>query len=181
MTRRPLRYEPLRWLFQSFMLVLLVAACNSGQTPPPVPAIHANLAPARDTIAVTVTGLTPAERVARLRLVGPEGETVAPVTRRRARGVVSTDRRPSVGVTAEGGSASGVRPGLTLSWDLFDFEWARSETRARHSVTARFDVPPGYRKAPQDWRIEAVLIDPAGGERTRSIPAPRPGARDDEP
>lgn len=124
----------------------------------------------RGRVVATVSGLRPADRVERFRLVGPDGTRLRPEDRRHSRSVRTTSGQPTVGVQARGGSASGIEPGLTLSLDLFDWVWGGSNTVDQRSVSAVFAVPPGGTSGLADWNVEAVIIDPAGHARTRRAP-----------
>jgi hypothetical protein len=151
------------------VLCLGLAGCAGGEAPPGL-TLTATSESANETIHVHVSGLRPAERVQRVRLVAPDGARFGPEERTRHRRVRATHGQPTVGVQARGGSASGIEPGLTLSFDLFDWAWGGSKTVRRHGVTAVFAMPPGYADAPGDWRVEAVVADPTGQRRTRRAP-----------
>lgn len=150
-------------------LTLALAGCAADPEPPRL-ALTTTRDQARETIRVHVTGLRPAERVDRLRLIGPDDVRLSPAKRTRHRTVRATHSQPTVGVQARGGSASGIEPGLTLSFGLFDWTWGGSTTADRRSVTAVFAVPPGYAEAPDDWYVEAVVTGPTGQRRTRRAP-----------
>lgn len=152
------------------MAYLMLAGCagsNSGALPM---AVNARWDRSDDVIRVTVAGLRPAEQVESIRLIGPEGDRLVPKRRTRASGVTATQSNPTVGVHARGGSASGIEPGLTLSFDLFDWSWNESETRPQRRVTATFAIPEGFRARPDAWHVEAVISDPAGTARRRRAP-----------
>ena len=156
-----------RW---AIPLSLFLGACAGDSGPVAPTDVNARLDRGAGRIVVNVDGLRPSERVDRVRLVGPDGQVFAPETRRRARSVEATTRRPTVGVQARGGSASGIEPGLTLSLDLFDWSWGGSETVDRRRVTAVFAVPRGCCGEANGWRVEAIVIDAAGQPRTYRRP-----------
>lgn len=147
---------------------LVVAGCASREVPPPPGEVRARLDMGSETIRVTVANLRPSDRVDRLRLVGPEDRRIAPTQRGERRGTKAMHRNPSVGVHAEGGSASGIRPGISLSFGLFDWIWSRDTERRLRAVTATFPVPDGYTEQPGEWRVEAVLMGQMGHRITRS-------------
>lgn len=152
------------------MLTLGIAACAGDGDEGVRTRVSAKLDRAADEIRATVAALRPSEAVESLRLVGPEGARLAPLRRTRQESVAATQSNPTVGVQARGGSASGIDPGLSLSFDLFDWSWHTAETRTQRSVTAVFAVPEGYRAKPEVWHVEVVVTDPAGPPRTRRAP-----------
>jgi hypothetical protein len=155
-------------------LGVLLAACAGEPAPPARTTVETVLDMRAEAIRVTVRGLRASDRVASLGLVGPDGRRITAQTRQESRGVASTHRQPSVAVQARGGSASGIDPGLRLSFDLFDFDWGRDERRKLRRVTAAFPIPDGYRDTFAGWRVEVVVIDAAGARQVRSKPAPAP-------
>ena len=151
-------------------LCLALAGCAGDAPPTPTPTVSAILDRPAGVIRVTVAGLRPADQVESIRLMGPGGARVAPAQRSRASSVTATQSNPTVGVHARGGSASGIEPGLTLSFDLFDWSWSESQTRPQRRVTARFAIPDGFRARPDAWHVEAVITDPTGAARRRRAP-----------
>jgi hypothetical protein len=154
------------------VVALGVAGCASDGDPAPPPHLSAGFDAATDQVVVRVAELRPATRVAEVRLRGPDGATLAPVAKRRSRGVRTTQGDPDLGVTARGGSATGVTPGVSLSFDLFDWFGGRETERDVHGLTVRFDAPEGYRDDPGAWHIAVTLVDPAGRRRTETLAAP---------
>ncbi len=155
-------------------LGLVAAACAGSREAPVRTEVSTVFDRAAGEIRVTVAGLRPAERVESLRLVGPDDAHLAPRRRTHHESVEARRGHPTVGVQARGGSASGIEPGLSLSFDLFDWTWSGSETRRRRAVRAVFAVPEGYRNRPEAWRVEIVVTDPTGAARTRHEPVASP-------
>ncbi len=154
------------------LLALAVGACAGDRNEAVRTRVSADLDRAANEIRATVSGLRPSEAVESFRLVGPDDVRHMPRRRIRSEHVAGTQSNPTVGVQARGGSASGIDPGLSLSFDLLDWTWGRSETRTQRSVTAVFAVPEAYRARPEAWHVEAVITDPTGASRKRRAPVP---------
>lgn len=158
-------------------LSLALGAC-AGREPPPVPEIRAGHDRAGDSLTVRVVNLPAGTRVTSIRLTGPDGERYDGQDRRTRRGEVYRGGRPGIGVRAHGGSATGITPGLTLSWDVFDSLgrglWGGRETRDLREVSARIPLPEDYREPnPEAWRVVVTLRDASGRARDKTAPAPR--------
>ncbi len=155
-------------------VLLALAACARAPAPAPHPQFAASLDESGEAVVLRVANLRAAQRVESIRLAGPDGREVPPATRRSLRGVTATDARPAVGITATGGSESGINPGLSLSLPLFGWVFGGSGPREeyRHGVVARLPLPEGYADEPGAWHLEVAITDAAGRTETRRIPAP---------
>lgn len=146
---------------------LALAAC-AGR-PAPVPAVRAHPSADGAAVEVRISDLTPATRVAAVRLVAPDGRVFTATERRTRHGIAGTSTRPGVAVGATGGSESGINPSIGLSLPLLDWSWFRADERDYRAVVARIPRPEGYRPGGAGWRVEVELIDPAGGKSTRTV------------
>lgn len=166
----------MRALFLPLLIALALAACGREPAPTPPPgavAVSASLVGDGAAVEVRVAGLTPGERVADVRLIGPDGRVLRPAGRRTLRSEAGSGHAGSgVGVGVTGGSSSGINPFVTLSLDLLGGDGG-PERRERR-VVARIPLPDpaAYRENAADWRIEVDLVDVSGSERTRRLPAP---------
>jgi len=155
-------------------VLFALAACARAPAPAPHPQLAAHLDETGQAVVLRVANLRAAQRVGDIRLAGPDGREVPPAERRSLRGVTASDARPAVGVTATGGSESGINPGLSLSLPLFGWVFGGGGPREeyRHGVVARFPLPDGYRADPGAWHLEVAITDATGRTETRRIPAP---------
>lgn len=158
------------------LMALLVLALGAGCTreaPPPVPRLAVAYDRPAEMIVVRVRNLPAGTRVTAIRLDGPDGRRVTPRTRRLRRGVSYEAGRPNVGVTARGGSSTGITPGISLSWDVFDWDWGAPSHRKLREVIAEIPAPADY-LSPESraWRVTVTLRDAAGTDRQKVAPAP---------
>lgn len=153
--------------------ILMLAACAREPAPPVYPRVSAERVESGRLLQLRVDNLRPGDSVGAIRLTGPAGESVGPVDRRGLHGTRGTHAEPSVGITAEGGSATGVNPGISLSLPLFDWVWGgpdREETR--RAVLARLPLPKTARADPQAWALTVEITDATGRTETRRVPVP---------
>lgn len=165
----------MRALLVILLVLPLVAGCTREPPPPGPPRVTAALVDGGTAVQVQVLGLMPGARVAAIRLVASDGSALTPAERRESRTQAGGGGpASSVGVGATGGSASGINPFLTLSLDFLGGDGG-PERRTRR-IVARIPLPDpaAYREAAEDWRVEVDLVDVAGAQRTRTLPAPRP-------
>ena len=154
----------------------LLAACAAPapQRPPPpegVMAASARLAPPPAAeVTIALEGLPPGRRIEGIVLVAPDGARYpaalsAPV--RTSEGGVTSG--PRLGVGVRGGSSTGIRPSLSLGWNV---SRGRSErTGRRIEAVAPIPDPAAYREEAARWRIEVVVTEVEGARRTLSFPA----------
>lgn len=150
--------------FLLLLLPLALAACGSSYRP----VANARFE-APDRILVLTRSGQPLEEAT---LVAPDGrgwtaerlESEAP--RRMA--------RPDIGIGVEGGSSSGVNPGLTFGLPLFG--WIGSLAEEKPPVSARAEIrvgdPAAYRRDWRNWTIELLF----GARERLTIRAPDPAA-----
>lgn len=165
----------MRALLVILLLLPLAAGCSREPPPPGPPRVTAALVDDATAVEVRVVGLMPGARVAGIRLVAPGGTALTPAERRESRTHAGGGGpASSVGVGATGGSASGINPFVTLSLDFLGGDGG-PERRTRR-IVARIPLPDpaAFREAADDWRLEVDLVDVAGAQRTRTLPAPRP-------
>jgi len=164
------------WTFggrSAAILALLVLSACAREAPPPVPRLAVAYDRPNAMVMVRVQNLPAGTRVTAIRLEGPDGRRATPRTRRLRRGNAYEGGRPNVGLTARGGSASGITPGLSLSWNIFDWDWGAPEHRKVREVIAEIPAPADYLTPDADaWRVRAILRDATGRDRAKVAPAP---------
>lgn len=155
------------------VMLLLATAC-AGRAPEPVPRVTATRPPGADVVVVRVSHLVAADEITSIRLVGPDARSYAPAARSTHLGRAAGVRQPKVGVQVEGGSASGIDPGVAIALPLLDWSWLfGGGDDDRRSVTARIPLPEGYESNPEAWRVEVTLDRTGRRPETRTLPAPR--------
>ncbi len=149
------------------LALLALAACGSGYRP----VANARFEPP-DRILVLTRSAKPLQEAT---LVAPDGsgwsasQVDSDAPRRTA--------RPDIGIGVEGGSASGVNPGISIGLPLFG--WIGSAFRETPPVQGRamIRVPDAarYRRDWPAWTIE-LLFGPPGSAESLTLMAPDPAA-----
>jgi hypothetical protein len=141
-----------------------LAACGSDFRP----VANARFGPP-DRIAVFTRSAEPLEEV---ELVAPDGSGV---TAERLSADAPLPTRlgiPGVAVGAEGGSASGVNPGISIGLPILGLFGRREAPPLRGEALIVLPDPNGYRRHWRDWK----LLLRFGRNDRLTIPAPDPAA-----
>jgi hypothetical protein len=150
------------------LAALVLAACAGDSSPRPAAVaefVGANL------IEVRVSDVRALESAL---LVGPGGRSLEPADIVAGQPAPPPEApRPGIGVFVEGGSSSGVTPGVVLGVPLRLGEGAR-RTPVLSSARFRLPDPEFYRRSWQDWRIELRLGPPGAEAAYLTVPAPAP-------
>lgn len=106
-------------------------------------------------------------------LIAPDG-TSWPASEIRNQGRAdATQPRPGFGVFVEGGSASGINPGVVI-----DLPMGGEKARTAGPFAGRAAIPlpdmARYRESWPDWRIRVRLGPPATDAPSALVPAPAP-------
>ena len=154
-------------------LGVMLAACS--ETKPPTRPMAAVTGHLEDRVMVELRDIPPGRDILQIVLVDPEGaEILAPPGQRIDRTTSGNSQsNPLVGVGISGGSSSGVKPSLSLGWNLSGD--AGPGRRARGLVTEiPLADPQGYRDSHRLWHIEVRYLDINGDGRALVLPAPAP-------
>jgi hypothetical protein len=158
-------------------IAIVLAAC--AETPPEpsrVMRVSAALqAPAGEAVEVVVFDIPPGRRIEAVALLDAGGSrhaapALAPAVRESGPGSASN---PLIGLGVRGGSSSGVKPSLSLGWNMTAGD---DPGRRSRRVTARIPIPDAgvYRENARNWRIEVIFLDVTGERRSLSFPMRTP-------
>ena len=144
--------------------------CNAAPTTAPPTATAGWNGP--DVIEVRTLGPRPMEVA---ELIAPDG-TTWPAEQIRNEGHGETSKpRPDFGIFVEGGSSSGISPGIIIGFPV-DTGRARSPPPIAGWAAIRIPDPELYRQGWPDWRIRVRLGPPAADAPTFLLPAPAPAS-----
>ncbi len=129
--------------------------------------------PPAEAVDVVVANVPPGRRIEQLTLIDTQGirhsaASLVPVS--ATEGGATT--RPIFGIGASGGSSSGIKPRLTLGWNI-----ARSgPSRTSRRVEARVPIPApsAYLATSKRWRVEVSFTEIDGEIRTLGFPIASP-------
>lgn len=151
--------------FRSLLLLLALcglAACAGGAPPPQGgPRAIVGLNPDGAALVVLVEALPPGALLREVWLSGPAGQRLSgiPLEQRR-RDRPRDPALPDVGVAASGGSASGVRPSVSLHWGPEEDGPRGGWRDSRWLIPLPAALRPSL--AHGDWRVELHYLDSDG-------------------
>ena len=158
-------------------IALVLAAC-AEKLPEPSRVMRASAAlqaPSGEAVEVVVFDIPPGRRIEAVALIDAGGgrhaaPALAPAVRESGPGSVSN---PLIGLGVRGGSSSGLKPSLSLGWNMTSGD---DPGRRSRRVTARIPIADAgvYRAAAHKWRIEVIFLDITGERRSLSFPVRAP-------
>ena len=161
----------MRWTHGIALVVAAFIVLNAcGPAPPvPPPTVIAGWS-GPDVIEVRTLGPRPLEVA---ELIGPDGTTWPATAIRNDGRADAAKRRPGFGVFVEGGSSSGINPGVVI-----DLPMGSGSARPPGPFAGRAAIPlpdpARYRESWPDWRIRVRLGPPAADAPSALVPAPAP-------
>ena len=172
MNARPILRRMAGWA-AVFCLAVLMSACSETKPAPrPMAAVTGHL---DDRVLVELRDIPPGRDIRQIVLVDPQGsETLAPPGQRIDRTTSGNGQsNPLIGVGVSGGSSSGIRPSLSIGWNVSGDPGP--DRRQRGMVTEiPLSDPQGYRDSHRLWHIEVRYLDINGDGRSLVLPAPAP-------
>lgn len=157
------------------ILLLVLAACGSSRPPPPAYRTSANAAfVAPDRIEISARD---SEVLDAAELIAPDGQRLAAfqILTDTSRARPGTFGRPEFGLNVEGGSGSGINPGLTIGIPVNGlFGAPRPPATVDSKASIRLPRPEAYRANFAEWKIQLRFGRPDEGPRYVTLAAPPP-------
>ena len=170
-----------QWFYAAHMrplvlcLLLVLAACGSSRPPPPAYRTSANAAfVAPDRIEISARD---SEVLDAAELIAPDGQRLAAfqILTDTSRARPGTFGRPEFGLNVEGGSSSGINPGLTIGIPVNGlFGAPRPPATVDSKASIRLPRPEAYRANFAEWKIQLRFGRPDEGPRYVTLAAPPP-------